>query len=256
MLSTILERIDSRYFASLWLFYRDYFSSDDECLQFMYDALHREPIPNGRCFRESSDPGVYEADDGTKFHESILFPRRMLNAVERLVSAARDMEQIRRGKDIFKIVFLITCVETLQGLANADASGKQAKSQLLSFFGENTSAADKAFISAHFSHDDDDSASDGSEDSFKQFIAVLNEYRNCAAHEGDYWNYCFTGAPDDCPTLLIVNIDLENYSKKNKREHCFRTSIHYKDFESIFIRTCITFIQNYVRKAFPATEAT
>lgn len=255
MLSTILERIDSRYFASLWLFYRDYFSSDDECLQFMYDALHREPLLRGRSYRLNSETGMHDAD-GTKFHESILSPRRMLNAVERLVFAARDMEQIRRGKDIFKIVFLITCVETLQGLANADASGKQAKSQLLSFFEENTSATDKAFISAHFAHDDDDSASDSSEDSFKQFIAVLNEYRNCAAHEGDYWNYCFTGAPDDCPALLIVNIDLKNYSRKNRREHCFHTSIHYKDFESIFIRTCITFIQNYLKKAFPITETT
>ena len=27
---------------------------------------------------------------------------------------ARDMEQIRRGKDVFKIVYLVTCVETLQ----------------------------------------------------------------------------------------------------------------------------------------------
>lgn len=256
MLNTILERIDSRHFASLWLFYRDYFSSDGECLQFMYDALHQEPLLRGRSYRLNDETGMYEATDGAKFHESVLFPRRMLNEVERLVSAARDMEQIRKGKHIFKIVFLITCVETLQGMANVDTSEPQSKSQLLSFFEENTSATDKAFISAHFSHDDDDSASDNSEDSFKQFIAVLNEYRNCATHEGDYWNYCFTGAPDDCPTLLIVNIDLKNYSRTNKREHCFQTSIHYKEFENIFVRTCITFIRNYVKKTFPAAETT
>lgn len=255
MLGTILERIDSRHFASLWLFYRDYFSSDDECLHFMYNALHREPLLRGRSYRLNNKTGMHEAADGTKFHDSIFIPRRMLNAVERLVSAARDMEQIRKGKDIFKIVFLITCAETLQGLANADTSGKQGKSQLLSFFEENTSDADKAFIAARFFHDDEDSEKDGSKDSFKQFIAVLNEYRNCAAHEGDYWDYCFTSAPDDCPTLLVVNIDLENYSKKNRREHCFQTSIHYKEFEGIFVRICVTFIQNYVEKAFPAAEA-
>lgn len=256
MLKVILERIDSLHLARLWTFYRNYFSSDDECLRFIYDAIYREPPSAIRTFFPTDKAGMYKATDGTEYHDSIFFPRRMLNAVERLVSAARDMEQIKKGQDVFKVVFLITCVETLQGLANSDASKKQAKPQLFSFFEENTLAADKAFISKHFRHDDEDSARDGSEDSFKQFVAVLNEYRNCAAHEGNYWNYCFTVASDDCPTLLVLNIDLENYSRKHKREHCFQTSIHYQKFESIFVRTCIAFIQNYLKNAFPDTAPT
>ena len=51
--------------------------------------------------------------------ENIFIPRRMLNAVARFVTVARDMEQIRRGKDIFKVCFLVTCIETLQILKKA-----------------------------------------------------------------------------------------------------------------------------------------
>lgn len=133
MLKVILERIDSLHLARLWTFYRNYFSSDDECLRFIYDAIYREPPSAIRTFFPTDKAGMYKATDGTEYHDSIFFPRRMLNAVERLVSAARDMEQIKKGQDVFKVVFLITCVETLQGLANSDASKKQAKPQLFSF---------------------------------------------------------------------------------------------------------------------------
>ena len=170
----------------------------------------------------------------------------MLNCVERMVSAARDMEQIRRGKDVFKIVFLITCVETLQRLSGKD---ERKKEMLLDFFETYTSIDDKNYIKKRFAHDDEERIdSKKQEDSFRQFIGVINEYRNCAAHEGDYWDYCFNNNlnKDEYPLLLIVKIDLVKYSRKNKKEHCFRTQISYHDFEDIFVRTCIAFIAQYV----------
>lgn len=57
---------------------------------------------------------MFMNNQGATINDSDFIPRRMLNAVERLVTAARDMEQIRRGKDVFKIVYLVTCIETLQ----------------------------------------------------------------------------------------------------------------------------------------------
>ena len=69
-----------------------------------------------------------------KANDRLLIPRRMLNCVERLVSAAKDMEQIRRGKDIFKIVYLVTCVETLQKLKGRNDLDK--KEMLFDFFDE------------------------------------------------------------------------------------------------------------------------
>lgn len=186
--------------------------------------------------------GSFINDEGTIIYDSNFIPRRMLNAVERLVSAARDMEQIRKGKDMFKIVFLVTCVETLQKLSGSTSSKKD---MLFDFFENYTSEADKLFIAEHFSHDDEEMVPQ-KEDSFKQFIGALNEFRNCATHEGEYWDFCFNNNHNGSPMLLVLYIDLENFSRKNKKEHCFRTTINYNDFESVFIRSCINFISKYV----------
>ena len=84
-------------------------------------------------------------------------------------------------------------------------------------------------------------------DPFKQFIGVFNEYRNCATHEGEYWEFCFSRGDGD-PVYLIVEINLETFSYKNKKEHRFQTTISYKDFEGIFVRACINFINCYIEE--------
>ena len=164
----ILQRIDSRHLAKLWLFYRNYFPDDASCLDFLYTSLKNEPANDGAVYHEPKTGNkTFTSNQGTTISDSAFIPRRMLNAVERLVTAARDMEQIRRGKDIFKIVYLVAC--------------------------------------------------------------LCNNI-------------------DGYPTRLILNIDLEHYSRKNKREHCFQSTLSYKDFEDIFVRTCIEFIGRYVKE--------
>lgn len=246
-LDAILKRIDSRHLSKLWGFYRDYFTDDPSCLLFIYDCVKSEPEKRGIIYQEThNQPGVFIAENGETIVDDVFIPRRMLNTVERLVSAARDMDQIRRGKDVFKIVYLVTCVETLQQLRGNDSSKKEL---LFSFFADYTSEEDKAFISMRFKHDDEEKPS-GEDNSFRQFVGVINEYRNCAAHEGDYWDYCFNNNidKDEFPVLLIVKIDLDNFSRKNKKEHCFQTQLSYKDFEAVFIRTCISYIKKYLEE--------
>lgn len=255
-LSLILQCIGSRHLSELWLFFRDYFSNDASCLEFIYDCAKIETALFKKYYIEDTKrPGVFISKDGEEIHDEVFVPRRMLNCVERMVSAARDMEQIRRGKDVFKIVFIVTCVETLQKLGGRDkyknGKEKHKKDLLFDFFETYTSEEDKLFIAKRFAHDDEEQIdSKKQEDSFRQFIGVLNEYRNCAAHEGDYWNYCFNNNfnRDEYPILLVLELDIENYSgnKKKKKEHCFRTQISYHEFEDIFVRTCISFIENYV----------
>lgn len=241
-LDVILKRIDSRLLSKLWGFYRNYFSDDSSCLYFIYNCIKNEPESNGLYNRESKDQSdICVADNDDKF-----IPRRMLNAVERLVSAAKDMDQIRRGQDAFKIVFLVTCVETLQQLRGNHDSNDSKKELLFSFFCDCTSEDDKQYISERFELDVGKSAR-ADENSFQQFIGVINEYRNCAAHEGVYWDSCFADK-DESPRLLTVKVDLEKYSMKNKKEHCFTTHISYNAFEAIFIRTCISFIQKYLER--------
>lgn len=240
-LAHILERIDSCHLAKLWSFYRPFFSKDDLCLAFLYEVFSNEPIRNPASFHTTETTDM--DNTGTLVDDSVFIPRRMVNTVERLVSAARDMDQIRRGKDIFKIVYLVTCVETLQKLKG---SSEQKKGMLFNFFMCYTAEDDKRYVADHFVHNDEETKK--GENSFEQFVGVLNEYRNCATHEGEYWNFCFMNSEDEYPRILSLNIDLEGYTPKNKKKHYFLSSLSYKDFEAVFIRTCIRFIEEYCKK--------
>lgn len=249
----IVNRITSKHFAQLWQFYRDAFTSDEGCLQFFYETLRGEPIPTSIQYVKADDEICYVDSDGNKINDNVFVPRRMLNVVERMVLAARDMEMIRRGKDVFKIVFIVTCAETLQKLAgkDKDETGRNISKRDLLFdlFEEYTPVADKQYIACRFKHDDEETV-EGKEDSFKQFVGIINEYRNCAAHEGEYWEYCFNNNHDAHSVPLIVKIDLDKFSGREdrKKEHCFLTEISYSEFEKIFIRTCVTFIERYVEE--------
>ena len=216
-LNIVLQRIDSRLLSELWLFYRDYFQNDDACLNFIANAVRREPIYSEKeqmekILRAADDKNYIDPDD------RFFIPRRMLNCVERIVSAARDMDQIRRGKDIFKIIFLVTCVETLRKL-----SGEQDKRKvdlLFDFFERYTCKSDKEFICSHFRCEEDDTSS--MDVSFWRFISVINEYRNCATHEGEYWDICFHNDRDKTPLLVIVKARLNKGAPKT--ENCYQTT--------------------------------
>lgn len=269
-LDEVLKRIDSRSLSKLRSFYRDYFSDDDSCIKFLYNCVKAEPIIQGLDFYEDEEqPGVFVLENGETYHDDVFIPRRMLNSVERLVTVARDMDQIRREKDVFKIIFIVTCVETLQLLSGKYSSDASKAKMLFSFFDEYTSIEDKKYISERFYLSDDELLSPGElnsdekpigdkkpikkekedeEDPFRQFIGVINEYRNCAAHEGNYWDYCFNNEVDSdkYPLRLIVRIDLKEFKRENKKLHHFHTLISYREFEKIFVRTCISFIKKHV----------
>jgi len=244
-LSCILKKIDGILLSKLWLFYRDYFHDDTSCMQFLYDVLKNEPDESIVIHHLSNPNESASSESDLPFQDSDFIPRRMINAVERLVNAARDMEQIRSGKDIFKVVFLVTCVETLQNLSGNEGNKYQ---QLSDFFENYTSDEDKKYIETHFILDEDYDTTQY--DGFRYFIGTINEFRNRAAHEGDYWNYCFNNNNDGYSRQVFINIDLKNFSRNNKIDHCFHTTISYKAFEDIFIRTCIRYIKDYTSKQF------
>ena len=87
-LRTVLARIDTGHLSKLWIFYRDYFKSDEACLDFIFDVVHNEPLST-----------TWQQD----VDESLFIPRRMMNCVERMVSTASDMELIRKGKEILLV---------------------------------------------------------------------------------------------------------------------------------------------------------
>lgn len=67
---------------------------------------------------------------------------------------------------------------------------------LVDFFERNTLPEDKEYIKKHFARGGQGFCAD--EDNFWWFINVLNEYRNAAAHEGQYWDTCFNNCNEHC----------------------------------------------------------
>lgn len=233
-LSVVLQRMDGKQLSKLRLFYRDYFKTDENCLDFIYAAVEHEPVYTDEeqielFFKAFEEKNYVDPND------SLFIPHRMLNCVERMVSAARDMEQIRQGKDVFKIVLLVSCAETLQKL-----SGKRSK-KFLDFMECNTSAVDKDYIREHFMRVT--KTLYPSEDGFWQFANVLREYRNAAAHEGLYWKTCFKNTSNQMPIMITTKLKPDD---EENGTYLFETNISYQKFEEIFVRTCISFIKNYV----------
>lgn len=229
-LTMVLRRINSIHLSHLWSFYRPYFRGDIACMTFIYNVFRNENLKENAHSMEE-----------LKANDRLLIPRRMLNCVERLVSAAKDMEQIRRGKDIFKIVYLVTCVETLQKLKGRNDLDK--KEMLFDFFENYTSACNKQYICKHFSRIGDEI--NGTEDTFWQFISMLNECRNCATHEGEYWDLCFNNGDSQTPLLIVSVAQLHGNAKKE--QYGFVTTLSYKTFEYIFVQNCINFIMQYIQ---------
>lgn len=233
-LSVVLQRMDSKQLSKLRLFYRDYFKTDENCLDFIYAAVEHEPVYTDEeqielFFKAFEEKNYVDPND------SLFIPHRMLNCVERMVSAARDMEQIRQGKDVFKVVLLISCSETLLTL-----SGKRSK-KFLDFMECNTSTVDKNYIREHFMRVT--KTLYPGEDRFWQFANMLREYRNAAAHEGLYWETCFKNTSNQVPIMITTKLKPDD---KETGTYLFETNISYQKFEEIFVRTCISFVKNYV----------
>ena len=148
----ILQQIHSTHFATLWLFYRKHFPDDGTCLQFLYDAILFNPSPESPLLT-ADERWALIANGQSEDDETHSIPLKMLNTVQRLVSAAHDMDQIRREKDVFKVIYLVTCAETLLILFD-EKNRKTSKRQLwLRFWEMNVSDEDKQSIQSKFSRD-------------------------------------------------------------------------------------------------------
>ena len=148
----ILQQIRSPHFATPWLFYRKYFPDDETCLQFLYDAILFNPSPESPLLT-TDERWALTTNSQSENDETHLIPLKMLNTVQRLVSAAHDMDQIRRGKDVFKVIYLVTCAETLLILFDEKNREIGKRWLWLRFWKRNASDEDKNTIRSKFSRD-------------------------------------------------------------------------------------------------------
>ncbi len=221
------------HFNKLVSFYTPYFKNQESCIKYLYSVLRYEPVHT--IDFNNGDLCVLDIN-GQVVNDDVFIPKRMLNAVQRFVSIARDIDTIRPGDDPFKIIFLNTCIESLQ--TQRCKHFKTKKDMIIDFFDTFTTADDSEYINNHF------------ESIPNNFYAVpkrgpvilaeaLYAIRNAAVHEGDCWGPLF---PENNMGLIITVPDRKHQSIFSG----YSNEISYSQFEQIFVRTCMKLISHYV----------
>lgn len=200
----ILEDIcENDYLDKLRLFYEDYFESDKEYNEFLNLVFHNE----------------LNQGETVEIEDSILIPRKMLNTTMRLVSVANDIEQIRQGKDVFKIVFLVSCIETLQKLKGVKISkSKMVKDFFTNFISSNDKKVLLSKCRLSLANDSLIESQINQQISIEKFSNLINEIRNCAVHEGEYWDFTFKTQADDYWLMFSIG------------KLMYETKLEYREF--------------------------
>lgn len=261
LLNAIVDRMDSRTLSRLWSFYRNYFQTDDQCLLFFYNGIKNEPLSTEQLYiNEMGLSPIDRSNCCPRLDNRVFIPRRMMNTVEQLVITAQEVSMVHNGKDIIKLILLVTCIETLQILKEPCPSKWD---MLFSFFWNYTSEEDKSYIIDRFCveyYSDSLNDFENSEaiEPYLGFINAIYEYRNTALHEGKFDEICFNNWPDrdECPKLSCLSMNLKGErnqvtNKKTrtaKKDYIIHSRLSYSDFESIVVRTSISFIEGYVKE--------
>ncbi|MUG85712.1 hypothetical protein GNP92_05015 [Paenibacillus timonensis] len=225
-------------------------------------------------------PFVSDKDELAAFISSALrlrsnpVPRRMLNSAHRLITLADQMDEVRPGKDSLKIFYYVVCIESLYFLRNGDAENKTLT--IVDFFTNYIEEHDQQLIMDRFHrnladekynvHQRPDETYDeylerlntsvdrtfNTRVSMDVFARVINEIRNCFAHEGDYWNFHFASGSHSVMNSLIVAENQVESGLKRKRiieglKRIYSVDLTYEQFKAACIRGYLQFIRAYYK---------
>lgn len=221
-------------------------------------------------------PYVSDKEELTAFITAVLkhrdnnIPRRMLNSIHRLVTLADEMEDVRPGKDSLKIFYFVVCIETLFHLRDGNVQNKAVA--VINFFTSYIEPEDQQLILDRFrrslgdekyrfkrlqheiqeSYEERISTPDRmrTQIDMEVFARVINEIRNCFAHEGEYWNFNFSKRDYSIMNSLTV---AENKSEdKLKRNHLidglrrvYSVDLTYDQFKEACVRGYLRLIREY-----------
>ena len=216
-------------------FYRPFFTSEETMTTFFRNIFNFEITS--------------EAEGDRKY-----IPRRMMNQIQRFVSLANDIEQIRPGRDPLKILFFRVCLESLRSLSGrkkefftniATCMSDKGKAYITDHFrlmGWMFESTESPFV--HFPLDLEILLS------LDDFFKIIWAVRNLSVHEGDYWSMDFfsDAADGPCITTLTTKDTIISSVKPNGKKitYVFETSLDYRIFTHHFVRMCITYVEEYM----------
>lgn len=202
-------------------------------------------------------------------------PRRMLNSIERLVTLADDTEIIRPGKHSLKIFYFVVCIETLYSLSESNLS---KLGMVKDFFNSYIPEQDKQLILKGFRRDLSDNRFNvhrQPEETFVEyearlngptvdrtfntqvtmeiFASVINELRNCFAHEGDYWQFHFAESDHTVMNSLIVTENREEFLQMKSGvdpahfRRVYSVDLSYEQFKGACVRGFIEIARSHLQ---------
>lgn len=221
----IMYSVDKELYKELYDFYVEFFSNSEDAKRFIQEKL---------------------------IHKENNIPRRMINSIERLITLADDMENIRKGRVCLKIFFFIVCIETLYKL-NDQNKIKRKINMVIDFFNNYISEADKKYILLNVRRSLADSKYDLYYDfeesiDIEIFARIIYQIRNEFAHEGVYWNFTF--AHDEI--TMMNHMTVKEKENEHKEERIYDISLKYNEFREICAKGLINYTQEYFNYVFKA----
>lgn len=206
-------------------FYAQYFDSKDELQNFLSDAFDYE---NGSLSR-----------------------RQALFQVQRFISLANDINQIRPGRDPLRILFLKIGLDALCSL-----SGYTNKNAFYKVFCNCFSAEGSDYILTNFklSYFEDEHKGLSFEVNhnidLNDFLNIIKTTRDMVAHDFNYWEMQFFAYDEDSTWLSSIETKEDmilsyNYHRERKKEtiYYFETTLNYENFIYYFTEACVQFIK-------------
>lgn len=192
---------------------------------------------------------------------------RMMNNIKRFSTMMDDVQ----NKEEVKLFFLITCIESLYGLASI--TNLVNKRMILKDFMENYLTKDDQIILTNgmkHSISDDKYINDVRVLDLNEITDLLNELRNKLVHEGVYGYFTF--GDGEYPTINIINIyegeeinqarleikefkkqngidiNLEEYKKLDKYRRTYEITITFNELKNILIMGMINFLKQHLSR--------
>jgi hypothetical protein len=171
---------------------------------------------------------------------------RMMNNIQRFSSVMDVIE----GKEVIKLFFLITCIESLYEIANKKLKLYGTLVDLLDNHLEDT---EKLEITNGFHHSiaDDKYIMANRDFDINAVSKLLVELRNVFAHEGIYWEFSFSNGDYPVQNNIYI-IEVDEFSRKEnvKKERTYDISITYEDLRKLLIKAMINFINDEKNTAY------
>ena len=211
----------------LELFYAPFFHSGEELQYFLRD--------------------VFDYENGS------LTKRQMVFQVQRFISLANDIDQIRPARDSLRVMFLKFGLDSLCSLSGYMNKTKQAfYDEFCTCFTEEG----KNYILENFklsSFQDEykgHSFESGHEIDLGDFLNIIKVVRDKVAHDFNYWGIQFFAHDSDSIWLSEIETEenlLQSYKYQRKSKilttYHFTTTLNYEKFIYYFTEACVGFIK-------------